>query len=109
MLPGSMSFCWVSLRASFASVTVGIACAFVHCTRSCWFRERLMSPFAAMAPAAISAMIPISKSWRGGKVLGGGRDMLHLNSSDLGYIRGARRTFRHAAVMAMDNAEHRRH
>src|ERR1700730_8108480 len=71
-----MSVCSASPRTSLASATVGTACAFAHCTRSWLLRDRLMRPLAAMAPAAISAMMPISRSWLGLRVLGGCGDIV---------------------------------
>src|SRR6266851_2434544 len=77
MLPGSVRFCSASPRTSLASATVGTACAFVHCTRFCLVRARLMRPLAAMAPAATRTMIPTTRSRRRLGVLGGCEDIVH--------------------------------
>src|ERR1700756_4238158 len=109
MLPGSISFCWSSPWASLASVTVGVACAFVHCTRACWFRARLMSPFAAMAPAAIRAIMPTSRSWRGESVLRCGGDMWASLPSGFRYVKVRGCVVRRLAIAGVDDAEHCRY
>src|ERR1700730_14043600 len=76
ILPGRITVCAASPRASFASVTVGTACAFAHCMRFCVVRARLTRPLAAMAPAATRAIVPASKSWRGVGVLKDCKDIV---------------------------------
>src|ERR1700730_9557744 len=80
MLPGRITVCAASPRVSFASVTVGTACAFAHCVRFCVVRDRLMRPLAAKAPAATRAIAPASRSWRG---VGVSKDCEDIVRSDL--------------------------
>src|ERR1700674_2239097 len=79
-----MSLCSASPRTSLASERVVTACAFVHCTRSCLLRARLMRPLAAMPPAATNAIMPTSRSWRGLSVLGGCEDIVRFDLVRLG-------------------------
>src|ERR1700680_2580806 len=84
MLPGRITLCAASPRASWASATVGTAWAFVHCTRSCVVRARLMMPLAAMAPATTTKIRPTTRSRLSLGVLKGCEDIVRSDLVRLG-------------------------